>query len=399
MARAVAVAGTGQTKYKSRYPELTQPDLLRTAIRRALEDARLTLDDIDAVVYAMAPDALTGVMHAERWLADASGAIDGKPVIRINTGGATGLSAVQAGYDHIASGAFDTVLICAAERTGESGDAQSILNRIWDPMFERALPLNTITMLAMQAVCFFQKYGTTEEDMAHVSVKRHKAALKNPYAHIQQDVTVEEVLRSRMIAYPIKLLDSCPSSSGAAAMVLTNGETIKRLNERPAWITGLGCAAETYWMGDRTGPKAEAYHADSPALAQSIQTSYAMAGLAAKDMQVAELYAPFSNIELHVIPEAGFASPYEVARRMREGAFDLDGEMPINPSGGVLCSNPIAATALIRGIEAANQVMGRAGDHQVKGVRNALATGIGGDHQFFASMIFSDRPRAGDDLS
>jgi acetyl-CoA C-acetyltransferase len=398
MARAVAVIGTGQTKYKSHYQDLIQPELLRLAIMRALEDSRLTLENIDAVIYAMAPDALTGVLHAERWLADAAGAIGGRPVIRINTGGATGLSALQAAYDHIASGLFDTVLVCGAERTGESGDVQSILNRIWDPMYERALPLNTITMLAMQAMCFFEKYGATEEDMARVSVKSHRNALKNPYAHIQQDVTLDQVLQSRMISYPIKLLDSCPSSSGAAAMILTNGKMAARLADRPAWVTGLGCAAETYWMGDRTGPKAQSYHADSPALAQSIQTSYRMAGLSAKEMQVAELYAPFSNIELHAIPEAGFCKSEDVVDMLRDGYFDLEGQIPINPSGGVLCANPIAVTAMIRGIEAALQVMGRAGDHQVAGVRNALATGIGGDHQFFASMVFSDRPRDFDEL-
>lgn len=399
MPRAVAVVGTGQTKFKRRYAELPQPDLLRVAIHRALDDAHMSLADIDAVVFAMAPDALTGVMHAERWLSAAAGAIDGRPIIRINTGGATGLSAVQVGYDHIASGLFDTVLICGAERTGESGDAQSILNRIWDPMYERALPLNTITMLAMQAVCFFHKYGATEEDMAWVSVKTHSKAMRNPYAHIQQEVSVQDVLQSRMIAYPIKLLDACPSSSGAAAMVLTNAVVAAKSTDRPAWITGMGCAAETYWMGDRTGPKAATNHADSPALAQAIDAAYRMAAVSAQDIKVAELYAPFSNIELHVIPEAGFCTPETVAAKVRAGYFDIDGEVAINPSGGVLCSNPIAVTAMVRGIEAALQVTGRAGAHQVEGVRHALATGIGGDHQFFASMVFSTEPRPGDELT
>lgn len=278
MTRDVAVIGTGQTRYQHHYADVTQPELLRRAVLAALEDARLTLDEIDAVVYSMAPDALIGVMHAERWVADAAGAIGGRPMLRINTGGATGLSAVQAGYDHVASGLFDTVLVCGADRVGESGDAQSILNRIWDPMYERALPLNTITMLAMQAIRFFEKYGATEEDMARVSVKDHFNGARNKYAHIQQEVSIEEVLNSRMVSYPIKLFDSCPQSSGAAAMVLASGEVAARVTDRPAWITGLGFAAETYWIGDRMGPKARSDHADAPALAQAVQAAYAMAG-------------------------------------------------------------------------------------------------------------------------
>jgi acetyl-CoA C-acetyltransferase len=393
MQRDVAVIGTGQTKYRRRYPDVIQPELMRQAVLTALNDARLQLDDIDAVVVSQAPDALIGVMHAERWLADAAGAIGGRPMLRINTGGATGLSAVQAAYDHVASGLFDKVLVVGADRVGESGDAQSILNRIWDPMYERAFPLNTITMLAMQAIRFFEKYGATEEDMAHASVRLHANALRNPYAHIQEAVTLEDVLNSRMISYPIKLLDACPQSSGAAAMILASADIAERVTDRPAWITGMGFSVETYWMGDRMGPAAESDHADSPALSKAVRAAYAMAGITAADLQVAELYAPFSNIELHVLQDAELCKPGEVMQLQKEGYFDLDGHVAVSPSGGVLCSNPIAVTAMVRALECALQIMGKAGDHQIPNVKHALATGIGGDHQFFASMVLSSEPR------
>jgi acetyl-CoA C-acetyltransferase len=123
-----------------------------------------------------------------------------------------------------------------------------------------------------------------------------------------------------------------------------------------------------------------------------------MAGISALDVDVAELYAPFSSIELHAIPDSGLCQHAEVIQRVAAGEFDFDGALPVNPSGGVLCANPIAVTAMVRGIEAAMQVRGLAGEHQISKVRNALATGIGGDHQFFAAMVFSDRPRRGDDL-
>lgn len=387
--RDVAILGVGQTRYQHRYPDTPQPDLVRRAAQAALADAHVGVDDLDAVVYSMAPDALIGVLHAERWVADAAGAAD-RSVLRVNTGGSTGLSSVQAAYDHIASGLCDVVLVVGADRVGESGDAQTILNRIWDPMYERQMPLNTITMLAMQGVRFFDKYGASQRDMARISVKNHFNGTRNPVSHIQKEVTVEQVEASPLIAYPIRLFDSCPQSSGGAAMVLACREVAERHGDVLGWITGMGFSAETYWMGDRMGPKAVSDHAESPELASAARTAYRAAGITADDIDVAELYAPFTNVELHAIPDVGLCAPETVMERLWDGYFDLDGEKPVTPSGGVQCANPIAVTAMVRVIEAALQVAGRAGEHQVAGARHALATGIGGDHQFFGAVVVSD---------
>lgn len=385
--REVAIVGIGQTKY-SGLTDQSYPELVREGTKAVLEDAQTDVDKIDAVVVSMAPDAIIGVAHGERWIVDACGAA-GKPMIRVHTGGSTGISAVQVAAYHIASGVYDTVMVVGADRVGESGDAQTILNRIWDPYYERAMPLNTITMLAFQAVRFMDKYGMTEEHMAQVSVRSHKNGCKNPYAHLQKEVTVEEVLNSRMISWPIKLFDSCPSSSGGAAMILTSKDKVREFPNAPAWIRGIGHASETYWMGDRMGPKMDGDHADSPALTQAAHAAYKMAGIRdpRQEIQAAELYAPFSNIELHAIQDVGFCEADETLKLLEEGYFDLDGALPINPSGGVLCANPISVTAMVRVSEAALQVQGRAGEHQVDGVKTALATGIGGDHQHFGAVV------------
>lgn len=388
----VAVIGTSQTEYRHFYDTVTLPELVFRAAREALSDANLTAADIDAVVYAMAPDALVGVMHAERWIVDGAGAT-GKPLIRINTGGATGMSAVHAGYDHVASGMFERVLVIGAERVGESGSAQTILNRIWEPLYERPLPLNTITMLAMQGIRFFEKYGASERDMANVSVKNHANGCRNQYAHIRTPVTVDEVLASRPIAHPIKLLDACPQSSGAAAMVLARGDEAERLTDRPVWVRGVGFGSETYWMGDRMGSRAISDHAESPELTTAVDAALAMAGLSPEDVDVAELYAPFSCVELHAIQDARLCKPGEVMQLLEAGYFDIDGQVPVNPSGGVMCANPIAVTAMARAIEIALQLQGAAGDHQVDDAQCGLATGIGGDHQFFSAMVMTtNRP-------
>lgn len=386
--RRVAIVGVGQTNYQYRRDDCSYSDLVFEAVKQAFEGVDLTIQDIQAGVFSLAPDSLSGLSNAERTCVDAIGA-RGKPFMRVNTGGSTGISAVQVGFYHVASGMYDAVLVAGADRVGESGDSQTILNKMWDPFYERPLPLNAINMLAFSAVRYMHKYGMTQEHMALVSVKNRRHALNNPHAHIRKPTTVEEVLGSRFISWPIKLFDACPQSSGGCAVILCSEGLSEKVTDRPAWIQGIGHHSETYFMGDRMGPKRLCDHADADAKAMAIQKAYRMAGVEdpIKDIQTAELYAPFSNTEYHAIDAAGFFPKGESLRRMEDGFFDMEGELPINPSGGTLCSNPIAVTAMVRVAEAALQVMGQADQRQVPDVRRALATGNGGDHQFFGAVV------------
>ncbi len=227
---------------------------MREAVTLALNDAKLDLDGIEAVVYSLSPDAMVGIGNAERLGVDAVGARN-KRFLRINTGGATGISSVAAAYYHVAAGACDVVLTAGADKVGECGDSQTVLNKIWDPTYERQLPLGTINMLAMSAVRYMDKYGMTEEDMARVVVKNRWHASKNPHAHLRKQTTVEEVFRSRYISWPIKLFDCCPQSSGGGAMVLASERYIKERNLDAVWITGVGHCSETYYIGDRMGER------------------------------------------------------------------------------------------------------------------------------------------------
>ncbi|MDQ4059921.1 MAG: thiolase family protein [Pseudomonadota bacterium] len=384
----VGIIGIGQSAFRARRDDASYPDLVREAVNLALADAKLDFDDIDGVVYSLSPDAMVGIGNAERLGVDAVGARN-KPFLRINTGGATGISSVAAAYYHIAAGACDVVLTAGADKVGECGDSQTVLNKIWDPIYERPLPLGTITMLAMSAVRYAEKYGMTEEDMAQVVVKNRAHAAKNPHAHLRKETSVEEVMASRMISWPIKLFDCCPQSSGGGAMVLASERYIKDRHLDAVWITGVGHCTESYYLGDRMGRGFTADHADAHALGASFQRAYRMAGIEdpQKQVHVAELYAPFSNTEFHSIEAAGLAGLGESVQQVNEGRFSLGGEIPVNPSGGVLCTNAIAVTAMIRVAEIALQVRGTAGDHQVKGARVGIASGNGGDHQFFGTMV------------
>ena len=388
MSERVGIIGIGQSAFKSRREDANYPDLVREAVALAMGDAGLDFDAIEGVVYSLSPDSMLGIGNAERLGVDAVGAAS-KPFLRINTGGSTGLSSVAAAYYHIAAGACDVVLTAGADKVGECGDSQTVLNKIWDPTYERPLPLGTISMLAMSAVRYMHKYGMTEEDMARVTVKSRQHAARNPNAHLRKEVTIEEVLASRYLCWPVKLYDACPQSSGGCAMVLASERYIRERGLEAVWIAGVGHCSESYYLGDRMGDGCTADHADAHALAASFQRSYRMAGITnpREQVDVAELYAPFSNTEFHAIEAAGLAGLGQSPAMLREGHFQLGGKVPVNPSGGVLSTNAIAVTAMVRVAEAALQVWGRAGEHQVKGARRAIASGNGGDHQFFGTMV------------
>jgi acetyl-CoA C-acetyltransferase len=390
MSQRVGIIGIGQSEFRSRRDDASYPDLVREAVVIAMRDAGLTFDAIEAIVYSLSPDAMGGIGNAERLGVDAVGGRN-KRFLRINTGGATGISSVAAAWTHIASGICDVVLTAGADKVGECGDSQTVLNKIWDPLYERSLPLGTINMLAMSAVRYMHKYGMTQEDMARVVVKNRFHASKNPHAHLRKQTTIEEVMASRMVSWPVKLFDCCPQSSGGAAMVLASERYIKERKLEAVWITGVAHSSESYYLGDRMGRGMVADHADAHALGAAFQRSFAMAGITdpRTQVQVAELYAPFSNTEFHAIEAAGLADLGTSPAMLKEGAFTLgcNAGAVVNPSGGTLCTNAIAVTAMARIAEAALQVWGRAGERQVKGARIGIANGNGGDHQFFGTMV------------
>jgi acetyl-CoA C-acetyltransferase len=196
-----------------------------------------------------------------------------------------------------------------------------------------------------------------------------------------------------MLSWPLKLGDLCPSSTGGAAMVLVSEEYAARLGKPVAWIRGLGQNTETIWMGDRVGPDVEGDHADADALKVAFQRAYAQAGLTDPKSQidVAEIYAPFSSVEFHVIEAAGLCERGEAPGLLAQGSFHLGSDgVVVNPSGGTQCTNPIAVTGTVRVIEAATQVLGRAGDRQVAGANVAIASAIGGDHQFYSTFVIAN---------
>jgi len=390
----VAVIGVGQTAFRSRYDNKTYPELAQEAVVLALRDAGLEPGQVDAVVFSMAPTTFMGVADADRWAVDYAWA-RGKPFMRVHTGGATGGSALQAAYSHVASGQYGTVLVVGADRITETPDAQFVLNLIWDPFYEQDFALNTVTMTALSTQRYMHLYGTTEEQYANVVVRARRNALNNPSAHLKGSIDIASVMASPRISWPYKLFDICPRSAGAAAMVLTTESLARERCARPAFITGTAGVSNTVFMGDRMGPGADSDFALYSELSIAADECYRQAGITEpmRQIQTVEIYDPFSSFQFPQLESLGFCKRGTAQSLSDEGAFDMDGACAVNPSGGTLCTNPIGVTGLVRAAEAARQVMGRAGAMQVPGVHNALATAIGGSTQFFTVTMLSDEPR------
>lgn len=384
MARKVAIVGVGQTRAASKRTDVSFPGLIYEAARAALDDAGLTPRDVDAVVFGSGPELFEGVNHPERWAASASGAFL-KPQMRIHTGGTVGASTGIAGFYHVASGMFDVVLAVSGNKLSE-GNVTAGLTSCVEPIFSREFAAGAASVVGFQSVWYMNKYGYTEEQAAKVAVKNRRNALKNPYAQLRLEISIEDVLRSQPISWPLKLLDCCPASDGAAALIFATEEKAKKICRKPAWVLGVSAFTEGPEYPDRDW-------ADPRACKKAATEAYRQAGIddPPRQIDVAEVYDAFSFSELMWYEGLFLCEEGRAGRMIDEGITEMAGRLPVNPSGGVLSNNTIGAAAMLRQAEAALQVMGRAGDHQINGAKIALAHGLGGAMQFHTAMILSSR--------
>jgi acetyl-CoA C-acetyltransferase len=369
--RDVAIVGTGQTKHARRRQDVSQASLVREAVDEALADAALTFDDIDSVVVASGPALFGAVNQPEKWLVDGLGG-HMKPVVRITSGGGTGLAGALAAMNQVSSGFVDRVLVVAYDKLSE-GALQYQISTLYDPFWGREFAVGIMGFAAAYWRARIDTLGHTEEAAALVSVKNHRNAFRNPYAHVRKEVTVEDVLESRPLAWPIKLLDVPPISDGACAVVLAADEVVPKISDRPAWIRGMSYYGEADNAANRS-------MLQSVPLQLAAQRVYKKAGITnpRRQFDLAELQEPYTCFELSYYEGLGLCRPGEAAELIESGATEMEGDIPCNPSGGCMGANPIGATALIRLAEAALQVTDKAGEHQVEGARTALVQAGGG---------------------
>ncbi len=370
MAKRVAIIGTGQTHHKSHRPDVNGQELINEAVKRALQDADLTMKDIDAVVIGNM-DHFEGINYVDCWSVDGSGAVM-KPIIKLTTGGTTGCTIAIGGYHIVASGLFDRVLVIGWEKNSES-DTTGAITTAFDPVWDRLVFAGAISGLAAEAQAYMARYGATDRDGARVSVRDRKHATNNPYAQLRKEVTLEEVLASPMLADPIHLLDVCPRTDGACAIIMASEDLAVKSANKPDWIWATANRHPYSYLGD-------ADYGRLTSMSESSKELYKKVGIREprKEIDVIELYQPYSFAGLIWIEDMGIVGHGEGPEYVWGGNTDMGGELPINPSGGVISCNPIGATGLIRCAEAAMQVMGKAEGRQVPDVKHAISTGFGG---------------------
>ncbi|WP_410620360.1 thiolase domain-containing protein [Amycolatopsis sp. cmx-8-4] len=374
-----AVLGTGQTHHRAKRTDVSMPGLLREAIDRAMIDAQVGWADIDAVVLGKAPDLFEGVMMPELFLADALGA-NGKPLLRVHTAGSVGGSTALVAASLVQSGVHRRVLTVAFEKQSES-------NAMWGlsilPPFQMPVGAGAGGYFAPHVRSYIRRSGAPEHIGAIVAAKDRRNGALNPYAHLRQaDITVESVQASQMLWDPIRYDETCPSSDGACAMVLGDEAAGDAVEGGAAWIQATAMRTEPTTFAGRDQVNPQAGRDAAAALWAEARITDPMS-----EVDVAEIYVPFSWFEPMWLENLGFAAEGEGWKVTEAGETAIGGRLPVNPSGGVLSSNPIGASGMLRFSEAAKQVMGRAGDYQVDGARVALGHAYGGGSQYFSMWV------------
>ena len=360
-----AVIGVGQTKYE-RKKEGIFAELVYEATTKALDDAGMKIEDIDNVV-TISNDFWDGRTISCMAIADAAGCY-GKDGTTVECDGAFG---AFYGLMRTLSG-YDTTLVVAHSKVSE-GKPRSIFNAAFDPLYERILGLDAVSSSALQARAYMKRFGVTEEQCALVSVKNHKNAKNNPYAQLPLDIAVDDVMKSTKLADPIKFLDTSPISDGACAIIFATEKKAEKWGKNPIWVKGVAHCTDAYHLGERDLTYSEP-------LERAAQKAYQMAGISNPlgEIDVAEVYDAFSYMELMWYEALGFCGKGEGGKLIESGKTNMGGELPVNPSGGVLSAHSVLVAGLARIAEAVLQLRAEAGKRQVPEAKIALAHGING---------------------
>ncbi len=361
--RKVAVVGAGMTKFVRRAQE-TGKELAFEATKMALDYCDLKLDQIDGVVHGTAPDSFDGVHMKGEYLADGSGAWR-KPYTRCYVGGGTGVFAPIHGWYHVASGLFDTCLVVCEEKMSScQPHPQGAFLTIFDHTLERPLGPNLLWIFALEMNRYMTTHGLSKKDIALVSVKNKRNAADHPCSLLgDPHITVEDVLNSEVLAWPVQRLDVSPVTDGAVALVLAAEHVARRISDQPVWIEGVGWSLDTtYWTNrDLYYPRY---------VENAARMAYKMAGITEprKQINIAEPYDPFDYKELHHLEGLLLFPRGKAPEATALGITQRDGDLPVCPSGGLLgVGNPIAAAGAMKVAELFWQLRGEAGKRQVPG--------------------------------
>jgi acetyl-CoA C-acetyltransferase len=383
MAWDVAIIGCGVTKFGHHWDK-DHDDLLVEAVHEALRDANLELKDVDAV-WCGTFYPFTGV--SGNVFSD-SLKFFGKPITRVENYCATGMDVVRNACFAIMSGVYDIVIAAGVEKLMDTG-GRGI--PFIEGVFSVGMPyISAPGMFALAANRAFKEWKWTKEDLALVAVKNHYNGARHPKAHFRREVTVEEVLRAPIVAYPLGVYDCSAVSDGAAAVILTRPDIAKKLGCDYALIKAIGMAVETMHPWHRPSETFLSF----PATVKAAKMAYKMAGIEnpRKQLNFGIVHDCFTITELINYQDMQLCKPGEGAKLIRDGVTTIHGEFPINPDGGLKSfGHPIAASGVRMIVELAKQVLGKAEGLQVKDAEAGFAHNLGGPYSV-ASVAIVTKP-------
>jgi acetyl-CoA C-acetyltransferase len=365
--REVAIVGLGYSAFRSITPDLSYKELMYEAAAKAYEDAGVDPQrDIQSFV-SVAEDFNEGTSIFDEYVPDQIGGAL-KPVHTISGDGIHGLIAA---YMQVLTGAMDIVMVEAHSKASNILTLNHVVAYAFEPIYDRPLGANPSFVAGLEMNRYLYATGTTEEQCASVVVKNRGNGLLNPSAGYGASIDLEAVLCSEIIAYPLKKLEISSHADGAIVLVLASGEVARQLTELPVWIRGVGWCNETISLETRDWDGATYAR-------RSAEMAYRSAGIRSpwQEMDFAEIDDTFAYKELQHMEALGLCRAGEAGYLAEEGATELDGEFPINPSGGSLgVGHLLDASGLARVLEVALQLRGEAGQRQLEDVETGLAFG------------------------
>jgi len=371
----VAVVSAGLSKF-GKMEGFTGRELFVEAAKEAFQRCP-NLDpkrDIQAVFIGMMGESFEHQGHIAPMLSDWTGLLPA-PAIRTEVACASSAAALRLGIFSILSGIYDVVLVGGLEKMTKRStpEVTEFLGMAADFPFEQWTGVTFPGLYALMATAHMHRYGTTEEQMGLVAVKNHHNGALNPKAHLQKEVTLDKVLNSRMIAYPLKLYDCSLISDGASCAILTRPELAKKYTDSPVYIVGSGHGSDTLGLFERESLTS------LKAARKAAQEAYRMAGIKPKDIDIAEVHDCFTIAEIIAYEDLGFCEQGEGGKFIEEGVPLLDGELPVNTSGGLKSKgHPVGATGVAQIYEIFLQLTGQAEKRQVEGCRIGLTHNVGG---------------------
>jgi acetyl-CoA C-acetyltransferase len=349
-------------------------DQVYRVCREVMDKAGVTRQDVGTMISTASDIFHGGVSCANAYFWD-SGAAFLKNGSR-NDG--ESLTSFSYGVMRILSGHYDTALVFGVCKGSENPDNDMVTHFFTDPFYQRQIGLNETFAAALQMRQYLDRYKITEEQCAKVVQKNLTNALGNPYAHVKKRVTVQDVMKSARVFDPLKEMECAPKSEGIVALLLATEDKAKKLTKKPVWFKGYGSSLDTFYLGDRDLLGGQ--------LTTAAKRAYDMAGIAdpKKEIDVAEVSEPYAFQELLWCEGLGFCGRGEGGKLIDSGATQKDGRIPVNPSGGVLATNPYVSRGLYRLAEVVLQLKGEAGEKQLD---KKLKTGLAHGTQGFAGQF------------